>query len=144
MLYGQDRRGLREQFFRAWQLHRAGRPVEGAGKTIVAAILRHPEYHALFDQPETHAERDYFPELGETNPFLHLAMHIAIEEQLAIDQPAGIRALYAELCRQAPDEHAVQHRLLDCLGEALWQAGRSGTPPDTRAYLDCVGRLRHG
>ncbi len=143
MLYTQDRRGLRELFFRAWQQHRAGRPAEGAGKNIVAVILRHPEYHDLLDQPEQHAERDYFPELGETNPFLHLAMHIAIDEQLAIDQPPGIRTLYAGLCRHQPDEHALQHRLMECLGETLWQAGRRGTPPDARTYLDCVGHLQN-
>jgi hypothetical protein len=141
MLYGNDRRELREVFFRAWHKHRQGQPLEGAENVIVAVALRHPEYHALLDRPEHHTERDYFPELGETNPFLHMALHVTIEEQLAINQPPGIRARYHALVQLAADEHAAQHRVMDCLGESLWQAGRSGTPPDAGAYLACLARL---
>jgi hypothetical protein len=140
MLYGQDRRELRQVFFRAWRKHRAGEPLEGAAQLIVTAALRHPEYHALLDQPDAGTDRDWLPELGETNPFLHLGMHIAIEEQLAIDQPHGIRLQYARLCRQYGDEHVAQHRMMDCLGEMLWRAGRASVAPDMQAYLDCLGR----
>lgn len=139
MLYGQDRRELRQVFFRAWRKHITGEPLEGAERLIVTATLRHPEYHVLLDQPDAGADRDWLPELGETNPFLHLGMHIAIEEQLAIDQPSGIRTRYARLCREFGDEHAAQHRMMDCLGEMLWRAGRAGAPPDMLVYLDCLG-----
>lgn len=143
MLYGQDRRALRAVYFRAWHKHRAGQPLEGLEKIIVAVALRHPEYHALLERAETGADHDWLPEHGE-NPFLHLGLHIAIEEQLAIDQPPGIRERYAQLCRSAPDEHSAQHRIMDCLGEALWQAGRCGMPPDAQAYLDCLAHLVSG
>jgi len=138
MLYGQDRRELRQVFFRAWRKHRTGEPLEGAERLIVAVALRHPEYHDLLGQPEPGADRDWLPELGETNPFLHLSMHIAIEEQLAIDQPRGVRLQYARLCRQFGDEHAAQHRMMECLGEMLWRAGRAGVQPDMQVYLDCL------
>jgi hypothetical protein len=141
MLYGQDRRALRAVFFRAWQRHRAGEPLEGSERDIVAVALRHPEYHALLESPERHAERDWPSTPGATNPFLHLALHLALEEQLALDRPPGVRAHYARLCRTAPDEHAAQHRMLGCLGEALQEAGRSGTAPDAQRYLDCLARL---
>jgi hypothetical protein len=140
MLYGQDRRELRAVFFRAWRKHLDAQALEGAERTIVAVALRHPEYHKLLENTETGPERDWLPEQGE-NPFLHLGLHIAIEEQLALDQPHGIRAHYAELCRQAPDEHSAQHRIMECLGETLWQAQRAGMPPDAQSYLDCLTRL---
>lgn len=141
MLTGQDRGQTREVFFRAWRAHREGRTLEGVEKLIVQVALRHPEYHPVLEQSETARERDYFPEAGETNPFLHLGMHIAIEEQLSIDQPPGIRDHYRKLLSRYPDEHAVQHRMMECLGEMLWQASRQKTAPQETLYFDCLRRL---
>lgn len=141
MLTGQDRGQTREVFFRAWRAHREGRPLEGVEKLIVQVALRHPEYHPVLEQSEAARERDYFPEAGETNPFLHLGMHIAIEEQLSIDQPPGIRGCYQKLLSRYPDEHAVQHRMMECLGEMLWQASRQKTAPQESVYFDCLRRL---
>ena len=113
MYAGQDRGETREVFFRAWRAHREGRPLEGVEKLIVQVLLRHPEYHPALEQSEAARERDYFPETGDTNPFLHLGMHIAIEEQLSIDQPPGIRTYYQKLLRRYPDEHTVQHHMME-------------------------------
>ena len=141
MFAGQDRGQTREVFFRAWRAHREGHPLEGVEKLIVQVVLRHPEYHALLEHPEPARERDYFPESGQTNPFLHLGMHIAIEEQLSIDQPRGIRGYYQKILMRLPDEHAAQHHMMECLGEMLWQANRQATAPQETVYLDCLRRL---
>jgi len=131
---------LRKVFFDAWHKHRAGLVLEGIERIVVAVALRHPEYHPILDQPEASADRDWTPELGESNPFLHMAMHIAIEEQLSIDQPAGIRAHYQAMCRKLGDDHAAQHQVMECLGSMLWQAGRDQSPPDPAVYLECLQR----
>lgn len=141
MFTGQDREQTREVFFRAWRAHREGHPLEGVEKLIVQVLQRHPEYHAALEQSEATRERDYFPETGETNPFLHLGMHIAIEEQLSIDQPPGIRGYYQKLLGRYPDEHTVQHHMMECLGEMLWQASRQAAAPSDTVYLDCLRRL---
>jgi hypothetical protein len=141
MLYGHDRRELRQVYFHAWRKHGTGETLEGAEPLIVAVALRHPEYHDLLTHPEDGDDRDWLPEMGESNPFLHMGMHIAIEEQLAIDQPPDIRLHYARLCREVGDEHVAQHRMMECLGEMLWRAGRDGVQPDTQAYLNCLTRL---
>lgn len=139
-MYGSDRAGLREVFFRAWRRHRANEPLEGVERLVVDVALRHPEYHAFLDDPEAHAARDFLPELGEANPFLHLAMHVAVEEGLAIDQPRGLRERYRLLLARLPGEHAVQHAVMECLGEMLWRAQRAGAAPDEAAFLDCLDR----
>jgi len=141
MFAGQDRGQTREVFFRAWRAHREGHPLDGVEKLIVQVVLRHPEYHSLLEHPEPARERDYFPESGQTNPFLHLGMHIAIEEQLSIDQPRGIRGYYQKILMRLPDEHAAQHHMMECLGEMLWQASRQATAPQETVYLDCLKRL---
>ena len=126
----------------AWAKHRAGEPLSGLEAVAAHAIALHPEYHAVLADPERHAGRDYLPETGEVNPFLHLSLHLAVAEQLAIDQPPGIRAHFEHIRAARGDEHAALHAVLECLGEVVWQAQRTGTPPDAQLYLDCLARSR--
>jgi hypothetical protein len=74
------------------------------------------------------------------NPFLHLSLHLAVEEQLAIDQPPGISALFRRLTAKTGSEHDAAHLVLECLGETVWQAQRHGTAPDEKIYLECLER----
>jgi len=140
MFAGSDRTQTREVFFRAWRSHREGRLLAGLEQLIVQVALRHPEYHALLDRPDDARDRDYALEAGVTNPFLHLGLHIAIEEQLSLDQPRGIRGYYQKMLQQLPDEHAVQHRMMECLEEMLWRGNREAGAPEESAYLDCLRR----
>lgn len=139
-MYGADRRRLREVFFRAWERYRAGLPLEGVEATIVAVAREHPEYHALLENPAGFEDHDFAPESGRENPFLHMAMHLTVEEQLSGDRPAGIRALHRLIRARTADEHAARHAMMECLGETLWQAQRDGALPDEDRYLDCLGR----
>ncbi len=129
----------RNFLFDTWSKYRRGEALVGLEQTAVSVILLHPEYHAMLEQPERYLEREYGPESGTTNPFLHLSLHLAIAEQLSIDQPAGIRQRYAALVQQS-SEHDALHVVLECLGETLWQAQRLGSAPDQQAYLDCLER----
>lgn len=139
-MFNPSRDQVRQFFFDTWAKYRAGQPLAGAEVPALDAILAHPEYHAVLDAPERFRERDYPPEFGETNPFMHLSMHLAIAEQVSIDQPAGLRERYRKLTERCGDAMAAQHHLMDCLAEMIWQAQRSGTPYDAAAYLDCVDR----
>ena len=103
-------------------------------------ILQHPEYHALLDDVEYHQDKDYLPEMGETNPFLHMGMHIAIKEQLSIDQPAGIRVRFECLLKKTGNEHTAMHQAMECLAEMIWQAQRNQTTYDVMVYFECLDR----
>jgi len=126
----------------AWAKHREQTEMSALEKMAAGLIAMHPEYHATFENPEHHADRDYSPELGDINPFLHLSLHLAVAEQLAIDQPPGIRAQFERLRAAHGDEHEALHAVLECLGEVIWSAQRLGTPPDAALYLDCLERQR--
>lgn len=104
----------------------------------LAILMQHPEYHALLDQQDRALNREYLPEMGETNPFLHLAMHLSIAEQYSIDQPQGIRHWVDALTHQSADRHVAEHEVMDCLGEMLWHAGRYQTAPDANIYFQCL------
>lgn len=126
----------------AWTKFRAREPLSGLEQTAAELIALHPEYHAILEAPERDLERDWRPESGDVNPFLHLSLHVAVAEQLAIDQPPGIRAEFDRIKGARGDEHAALHAVLECLGEVLWNAQRHGTTPDARLYLACLERQR--
>ena len=130
----------RKFFFDVWGKYRRGEPMAGMQALVLEAILRHPEYHGILDDPDRFLDQDYLPEFGETNPFLHLGMHIALAEQLSIDQPSGIRAEYDRIQRKIGDAHSALHEMMECLAEMLWQAQRSGAAPDAKDYLACLKR----
>ena len=123
----------------AWRKSRAGEPSSALERTAAQLIAMHPEYHAVLESPDD-VDRDYSPEQGDINPFLHLSLHLAVAEQLAIDQPAGIKAHYERLCVARGDSHAALHAVVECLGEVVWQAQRLGTPPDAALYIACLER----
>lgn len=102
-------------------------------------MLQHPEYHDELSDPEAAQAADYDIAKGQSNPFLHLSMHLSITEQVSIDQPPGIRAAYHALAVKL-GEHDAQHQVMECLGEMLWTAQRNGTAPDGVAYIECVTR----
>lgn len=141
-MFHPSREQVRQFFFDTWQRYRSGAPVQGLQTVAIDVILAHPEYHALLEAPEKHADREWSPEQGETNPFLHMSLHLALEEQRSIDQPPGVRATLEQLEARLGDRHAALHVALDCLGETVWRAQRDGAAPDQEAYLDCLRRAR--
>ncbi|MFM1891365.1 MAG: hypothetical protein RLZ44_442 [Pseudomonadota bacterium] len=138
-MFGQDRTQLRRFFVSAWQKQQQAQPLEPLERLVAAVIAQHPEYQPLLR--EDALDRDWTPEQGETNPFLHMGMHITLAEQLGSDRPPGVRALYQQIVQHQGDAHAAEHRMMDCLGLVLWEAQRAGRPPDEAAFLECLRRL---
>jgi len=131
---------VRRFFCETYRKQRDGLPLAPMEATAADWIAQHPEYaEALADLPAALAAV-YDVEAGRSNPFLHLSMHLSITEQLAIDQPSGIRQAHALLSRRLGSAHEAQHQVMECLGEMIWASQRSGLPPDGERYLECVRR----
>ncbi len=140
-MYSGDRDQMRQVFFEAWRKFQSGEAMQPVEQMVAQVIQHHPEYHRMLDQPESGRSREFLPEGGETNPFLHMGMHISLLEQISTDRPAGISELYRRLCQRLGDAHEADHQMMECLGRALWEAQSAGTMPDEHAYLECVRRL---
>jgi hypothetical protein len=140
--HDQGRSSLRRQYLEAWRKAREGRPLEPLEHQLAAVIEQHAEYHALFEEATDALGRDYTPESGQSNPFLHLGLHLAIREQVATDRPPGIAAVHRELSLRLGGVHEAEHRMMERLGEALWLSQRTGRPPDEAAYLESLRRIR--
>ncbi|WP_186160631.1 DUF1841 family protein [Burkholderia gladioli] len=139
-MFNPSRDEVRRFFIDARRKQRKGEILTPLEAIAADWIVEHPEYHAELDEGEGAASREYSPEAGRTNPFLHLSMHLAISEQLSIDQPPGIRTAHEKLAARLPSAHDAQHAIMDCLGETIWEAQRTNTPPDTDAYLQRILR----
>ena len=134
-MFDPSREQVRELFFGAWRKYRAGGPLAGIEALALELILLHPEYHAMLGEPEKYRDRDY---TDEGNPFLHLSLHFALEEQLSIDQPPSIRSSYEKMLFKFKDRHTAMHEALECLAETVWRAQRDKAAPDAVAYLSCL------
>lgn len=143
-MFNPSRDQVRRFFCDAWQKDRQGLPLVGAETIAVDLIRLHPEYHALLADVERALSQEWTPEEGQMNPFLHLSLHLAVEEQISIDHPRGIREAFHALARRLDDPHAAKHRLLECLGEAVWHAQQAGNQLDPEAYLEAVKRVGQG
>ena len=138
-MFNPSREQVRQFFCEAWRKHRERLPLEGAEVTAADLIEHHPEYHALLENPQAAIEQEFTPDGGQMNPFLHLSLHLAIADQISIDQPPGIRAAYQAL-RNRLDVHDAEHAILECLGEALWRAQGEGGNIDVVAYMESIRR----
>ena len=133
-MFNPSRDQVRSFFIDTWRKYQA-KEVLTPMETIAADIIaHHPEYHAVVEDPEA-VHRDFPPEALQINPFLHLSLHLAIEEQLSIDQPPGIRTAFDLACQRRGDRHDAMHDALEALGEMLFDAQRNSTPPDGAAYI---------
>ena len=137
----QSRDQLRRVYIEAWRKRRAGLPTEPLEAQVADVIALHPEYHAALEGGDDALDRDYTPEGGQSNPFLHMGLHLAVRDQIATDRPVGIRKAFQTVAAHLGSEHEAEHRIIECLAEAMWEAQRSGRPPDEAAYLQRVLRL---
>ena len=137
-MFGQDRSELRQMFFAAWKKHQNNQLMEPLEAVVAKIIELHPEYHALLENETAELDKDYTPEMGQTNPFLHMAMHISIQEQLSTKRPSGIEQLHLEILKKNKDPHETEHLMMECLGKMLWEAQSQNKMPDENDYLNCL------
>jgi hypothetical protein len=142
-MFNPTRDQSREFLFELWRKHQAKLPLTPLEAMALDIVLQHPEYHRVLEDRERYLDREWKPEGGEANPFLHISMHLAIEEQVSIDQPPGIRAAVEKLAARRGSLHDARHDVMECLAEVIWQAQRNGTGFDNATYLRCLEARTH-
>jgi hypothetical protein len=132
---------MRQVFFEAWRKRQTGVEMEPLEEMVSSVVAAHPEYHGMLNDEERYLPQEFSGEDGKGNPFLHMAMHISLLEQISTDRPPGISELYRRLCQRIGEPHDAEHRLMECLGQMLWEAQANNRMPDEAAYLECIRRL---
>lgn len=141
MFYGETIQETRRFFFSSWEKYLQKKPLSALEQQLVQVIIEHPEYHALFDNPALYQEQSYYPELGETNPFLHLGLHLSIREQVSTNRPAGIQGSFKRLVQKYGDPLQVEHLVMEQLAECLWRSQKDNLPPNEQDYLNSLAEL---
>ena len=139
-MFNPSQQDVRRFFCETWRKTQSGEvltPLEAIARDW---LLQHPEYEDAVGNLDLALAADYAVERGQSNPFLHLSMHLSIAEQVSIDQPPGMREAFRQLADRRGSAHEAHHAVMECLGQMLWNAQRSGLPPDGTAYLECVRR----
>jgi hypothetical protein len=139
MIFGQDRNELRRMYVDTWRKAEADEPLSPLEAQIAQVIRDHPEYRALMT--EAALEASFTPEDGQTNPFLHMGLHLAVREQIATNRPDEIPVIFNKLLNTLQDSHEAEHRLIECLAETLWEAQGNNAMPDENAYLERLRKL---
>ena len=103
----------------------------------MSIIEIHPEYHDLIGNIDS----EYLPEQGKVNPFLHMNLHLALRDQLSINQPKGIKEAYQKLINKHKDAHVVEHLMMECIAEMIYKSQKNNTVMDHEKYLNCIKSL---
>ena len=109
----EERQRMRQYYGNVWRKRCEGLPLEGLEQLVAEVILQHPEYQPLLEQ-EDYASREFLPELGETNPFLHMGLHTAIREQIGADRPSGRMINGIHPCSSCPGNAKTLCNLVGC------------------------------
>tara|TARA_B100000949_G_scaffold200819_1_gene188557 strand:- start:321 stop:743 length:423 start_codon:yes stop_codon:yes gene_type:complete len=136
MFFGNQTEQTRQYFYDAWHKFQKKEVLSPLEKQLVAVISDHPEYHELLKNPQK-KHQDYYPELGQSNPFLHMGFHLALREQIQTDRPGGIRSIYKKLEKKY-GQLETEHRMMEPLAEALWLAQKNQCMPDETRYLHAL------
>lgn len=137
-LFNPSRDQVRQFFFDTWEKFKQQQKLTDLEAIALEVMHMHPEYHPVLDAPQHYAQQAYYPEMGETNPFLHMSLHLSILEQISINQPIGIKPIYQQLQQKHDDPHEAQHDVMDCLAETIWLAQRNNQPLNAEAYLESL------
>jgi hypothetical protein len=137
-MFNPSQQDVRRFFCEAFQKSQEQKILTPLEAIAVDWIKQHPEYHDTLSNLDAALEANYSVDQGQTNPFLHLSMHLSISEQISVDQPKGVRGAFQLLSKKLNSEHEAHHQMMECLGEMIWNAQRSGLPPDGVAYVEAL------
>lgn len=135
-----DRDQLRRYYLRCLQKLQAGEKLQGVEEQVAEVLKEHPEYHAQLQDEDKALAQDFHAQDGETNPFLHMSLHLGLREQIVTDRPSGIQIIYQQLIAQV-GVHEAEHRMMQCLAESIWQAQQNQATPDEGVYFECLRGL---
>jgi len=136
-VFTSDRSKQRQYLKQAWEKYTRQDQLEPLELQLAKIVEKHPEYHDLIKNLDS----EYFPEQGNTNPFLHINLHLTLKDQLTMDQPKGIRGIHNRLLVKIKDEHEVEHMMMEHIAEMIFNAQKNNTAFDLDGYIIALKKL---
>ncbi|MBC47770.1 MAG: hypothetical protein CMO27_02585 [Thiotrichales bacterium] len=136
-MFTSDRSKQRQYLKQAWEKYTRQDQLEPLELQLAKIVEKHPEYHDLIKNLDS----EYFPEQGNTNPFLHINLHLTLQDQLTMDQPKGIKGIHNRLLVKIKDEHVVEHMMMEHIAEMIFNAQKNNTAFDLDGYIIALKKL---
>ena len=136
-MFTSDRSKQRQYLKQAWEKYTRQDQLEPLELQLAEIVEKHPEYHDLIKNLDS----EYFPEQGNTNPFLHINLHLTLQDQLTMDQPKGIREIHNKLLVKIKDGHEVEHMMMEHIAEMIFNAQKNNTAFDLDGYIIALKKL---
>ena len=136
-MFSTDRSKQRKFLAEAWEKYNSNYLLDPLEEQLAKIIENHPEYQDIIKNIDT----EYFPEQGKTNPFLHINLHLSLQDQLSLDQPKGIKKIYYDLLKKFKDAHQVEHIMMDHIAEMIFNSQKYGNPMNLEHYLRSLKSL---
>lgn len=123
-----------------WELVLVGAELEG-DKAVLARILKqHPEYSDIWEQA---ADLDPHEEVlrDGANPFVHVAIHQTIENQISERTPPQTAETLEALMQAGYTRHEAIHAIGNVLAEEIYEILRDKRPFDEAGYVQALREL---
>lgn len=127
---------LRQTFYTAYTKMLGNQQLSPIEMQIAYVIKQYPEYHAFLSNKKG-IERE-FPD-QDTNPFLIMALHLSVIEQISTNRPTGIAHIFKEATKDKPAAvvEKIMAKVLQCM---MMDSLTKRAEPDEAEYLK---QLRH-
>ena len=136
-MFSSDRSAQRKFLAKSWEKYKANQLLEPLELQLAKIIEKHPEYQEIINNLDT----EYFPEQGKINPFLHINLHLSLQDQLDLDQPKGVKEIYNSLLKKNKDTHQVEHIMMEQIAEMIFISQKNNIPMDQEQYLSSLKEL---
>ena len=136
-MFTSDRSKQRQYLKQAWEKYTSQEQLEPLELQLSKIVEQHPEYQNLIKNLDS----EYFPEQGNTNPYLHINLHLTLQDQITMDQPKGIRDIHSQLIVKIKDAHEVEHMMMEHIAEMIFNAQKNNAAFDIDGYIQALKSL---
>ena len=136
-MFTSDRSKQRQYLKQAWEKYTSQEQLEPLELQLSKIVEQHPEYQNLIKNLDS----EYFPEQGNTNPYLHINLHLTLQDQITMDQPKGIRDIHSQLILKIKDAHEVEHMMMEHIAEMIFNAQKNNAAFDLDGYIQALKSL---
>ena len=136
-MFTSDRSKQRQYLKQAWEKYTSHEQLEPLELQLSKIVEQHPEYQNLIKNLDS----EYFPEQAITNPFLHINLHLTLQDQITMDQPKGIRDIHNQLIVKIQDAHEVEHMMMEHIAEMIFNAQKNNAAFDLDGYIQALKSL---
>ena len=139
------RKMSRHHFHEIWERAKADDldDLTNEEKLLAQIMLEHEdEYLTDFEMADVLDDYEYSPENEEVNPFLHILIHLVIENQLRDREPIEVFQFYNAMQRRGVSRHEIIHLIGYIFIPFLFETLKRNKPFDEEGYRLALKHLK--